>query len=49
MKTESNGLGSEQRQGASNESVQRERLNDSDPRWWICESLDIIYNDSRNP
>ena len=30
-------------------SVQRERLNDSGPRWWICESLDIIYNDSRNP
>lgn len=29
-------------------SVQRERLNDSDPRWWICESLDTIYSDSRN-
>jgi hypothetical protein len=29
-------------------SVQRERLNDSAPRWWRCESLDIFKDESRN-
>lgn len=51
MKTESNGLGSlynDKAQARMLHSVQRERLNDSGPRWWICESLDIIYNDRRN-
>lgn len=49
MKIESNGLGSlnNDRAQAENKFVQRERLNDSTPRQWRCESLATLLKGER--